>query len=45
MSRKGNSYDNSLAENFFDRLKAEFYHPDIFTTVEKFIAGLDEYIA
>ncbi|WP_222831867.1 IS3 family transposase [Arcanobacterium phocae] len=45
MSRKENCYDNSLAENFFSHLKAEFYHPGIFTTVEEFIAGLNKYIA
>lgn len=44
MSRKGNCYDNSLAENFFGHLKAEFYHPNTFTTVEEFLNGLAQYI-
>lgn len=44
MSRKGNCYDNSLAENFFSHLKSEFYHPTTFTTINEFITGLDTYI-
>lgn len=44
MSRKGNCYDNALAENFFSHLKSEFYHMNSFETVEEFIIGLKEYI-
>jgi len=44
MSRKGNCYDNSVAENFFSQLKAEFFHVNHFKTVEDFIKGLHEYI-
>ena len=44
MSRKGNCYDNSLAENFFSHLKAEFYHINKFNTVKQFIKELIEYI-
>lgn len=44
MSRKGNCYDNSLAENFFGILKSEFYYPEKFKTVDEFILKLKEYI-
>lgn len=44
MSRKGNCYDNSLAENFFSHLKTEFYYPSIFDTIEDFLSKLDQYI-
>ncbi|QRV02348.1 IS3 family transposase [Arcanobacterium phocisimile] len=44
MSRKGNCYANSLAENFFSHLKAEFYHPSSFTSVQDFLDQLDQYI-
>ncbi|WP_216465400.1 IS3 family transposase, partial [Arcanobacterium phocae] len=43
MSRKGNCYDNSLAENFFSHLKTEFYHPGSFTSVQDFLDQLDQY--
>lgn len=42
MSRKGNCYDNALAENFFSHLKAEFYHINEFKTVDEFIKGLKD---
>ena len=44
MSRKGNCYDNSIAENFFSHLKVEFYHQETFKTIDQFIRQLDEYI-
>lgn len=44
MSRKGNCYDNAPAESFFGALKAEFYHPNKFETVEALAAGLASYI-
>lgn len=44
MSRKGNCYDNSLAENFFSQLKAEFFHINQFKSIDEFKFGLDEYI-
>lgn len=44
MSRKGNCYDNCLAENFFSHLKAEFYHPQRFTSVQDFLTRLQDYL-
>ena len=44
MSRRGNCYDNAVAENFFSHLKAEFFHVNKFKTVDQFIKGLEEYI-
>lgn len=44
MSRKANCYDNAVAENFFDHLKAELFHHNRFDTVEAFTTVLDEYI-
>ena len=44
MSRKGNCYDNAVAENFFSHLKAKFYYVNTFKTVEEFINGLKDYI-
>jgi len=44
MSRKGNCLDNSIAENFFSHLKAEFYNVNKFKTVKQFIKELREYI-
>ncbi len=44
MSRKGNCYDNAVAENFFSHLKAEFYKIEKFKTVEEFCQKLEEYI-
>lgn len=44
MSRKGNCYDNSLAENFFGHLKSEFFYLERFDSVDDFIEGLHEYM-
>jgi len=44
MSRKGNCLDNSLAENFFSQLKAEFYYLEKFKTIDEFITKLEEYM-
>ena len=44
MSRKGNCYDNSLAENFFGIVKSEFYYIEKFKSVNDFITRLTEYI-
>ncbi len=44
MSRKGNCYDNSIAENFFGILKSEFYYTENFFSVDEFITKLKEYI-
>jgi putative transposase len=44
MSRKGNCYDNSVMENFFGILKSEFFHNQIFSSVEHFSEELPEYI-
>ena len=44
MSRKGNCYDNAVAENFFGHLKSEMFHHNRFDTVEAFTTALDEYI-
>ena len=44
MSQKGNCLDNSLAENFFSQLKAEFLYIQEFNSVEQFKQELIEYI-
>jgi len=44
MSRKGNCYDNAVAENFFSHLKAEFFHVKNFETIDRFTQELKEYI-
>ncbi|WP_418003459.1 IS3 family transposase [Mycobacterium sp. PDNC021] len=44
MSRKGNCYDNAVAENFFGHLKSEMFHHNRFDTIEDFTAALDDYI-
>ncbi len=44
MSRKGNCYDNAMADNFFSHLKAEFYKINKFTTLKEFSRKLEEYI-
>lgn len=44
MSRGANCLDNSIAENFFGRLKEELFHHNKFDTVEGFILALNEYI-
>lgn len=44
MSRKGNCYDNSLAENFFGLLKSELLYLQQFNSVDHFKKELIEYI-
>lgn len=44
MSRRGNCYDNSLAENFFGLLKSELLYLQQFESVEHFKKELIEYI-
>jgi transposase InsO family protein len=44
MSRKGNCLDNAVMENFFGHLKSELLYLDKFTSVEHFVAELEEYI-
>ena len=44
MSRKGNCYDNSLAENFFGHLKSEAFLEGMPTTIEDLTEQIDAYI-
>ena len=44
MSRKGNCLDNACAENFFGLLKTELLYLQEFSSVEHFVAELEEYI-
>jgi putative transposase len=44
MSRKGNCWDNAVAESFFGTLKTEFVHPRIFTTRESAKTAIAEWI-
>lgn len=44
MSRRGNCYDNAMAENFFSHLKAEFYKINKFKSVKEFSKKLEDYI-
>lgn len=44
MSRKGNCYDNAIAENFFGHLKSELFYCNRFDTIEEFTTALDDYI-
>lgn len=44
MSRKGNCFDNCVIENFFGLLKTEFFHNQIFPSVDNFQEELDQYI-
>lgn len=44
MSRKGNCFDNCVIENFFGLLKTEFYHNQIFPSVENFQEQLNQYV-
>ena len=44
MSRKGNPYDNALAENFFSILKTECIYRAKFETYEEASLLIDEYI-
>ena len=44
MSRRGNPYDNALAENFFSILKAECIYRQKLKTYEEARLLIDEYI-
>ena len=44
MSRKGNSMDNGIMENFFGILKVEMYYGEKFESSRGFIEKLEEYI-
>ena len=44
MSRKGNSLDNSVMENFFGLLKSELLYLQEFNSMEHFRAELEEYL-
>lgn len=44
MSRKGNPYDNALAENFFSILKTECIHRTKLQTYEEARLIIDEYM-
>ena len=44
MSRRGNPYDNALAENFFSILKTECIHRVKLKTYEQAIQLIGEYI-
>ncbi len=44
MSRKGNCWDNAVAESFFHTLKTQFTNHSIFNTIEELEQGLFWYI-
>lgn len=44
MSRRGNCWDNAVAENFFGQLKSEMFYLESFDTVDELMAAIDEYI-
>ena len=44
MSRRGNPYDNALAENFFSILKTECIYRQKIATFEEARALIDDYI-
>ena len=44
MSRKGNCWDNSVAESFFKTLKVELLYDDDFKTIEQAKTAIFEYI-
>jgi putative transposase len=44
MSRKGNCWDNAVAESFFHTLKTELIHPEDFNTHEQAQTAVFEYI-
>ena len=44
MSRKGNSLDNAMAENFFGIMKSELLYAENFESSEAFLKALDGYI-
>lgn len=45
MSRKGNCWDNAIAESFFATLKSELIYRAAWPTREKAMAAINEYIA
>lgn len=44
MSRRGNCWDNAIAENFFGQLKSEMFYLESFTSVEQLMSEIDDYI-
>lgn len=46
MSRKGNSMDNGMMENFFGLLKTEMFYDqeDKYKTLDELIKAIDDYI-
>ena len=44
MSRKGDCWDNAVAESFFSTIKAELIHDLDFLTRSSATAAIDEYI-
>ena len=46
MSRKGNSMDNGMMENFFGLLKTEMFYDqeDKYKTLDELITAIDDYI-
>lgn len=44
MSRKGNCWDNAMAENFFGQLKSEMFYLQKFDSIEDLKKAIDEYI-
>lgn len=44
MSRKGDCWDNALAESFFGSLKKELMHEQTFTTRQQAVSAIFEYI-
>ncbi|SUB77323.1 IS3 family transposase [Porphyromonas macacae] len=44
LSRKENSLDNAMMENFFDIMQSEFLYAEMFDSPERFIDALQEYI-
>ena len=44
MSRKGNCWDNAVAESFFATLKVEFIHESLFRTRSQATTEIFEYI-
>lgn len=44
MSRRGNCWDNAIAENFFGQLKSEMFYLELFTSIEDLMSEIDAYI-
>ena len=46
MSRKGNSIDNGMMENFFELLKTEMFYDqeDKYKSIDELILAIDDYI-